>query len=89
MLAFVAVRLPAFDEYDELIYLSASHDDFLAKLDLALNETAEDCVARRRAAVAASSWDKLGEQMAGMLAASSREQQKPLAHQENRSVTSL
>lgn len=64
----VAVRLPAFEKYAQLIYLADSHEQFLQALDRALEENDRSRVERRRAAVAGDSWDKVAAKMAHLLA---------------------
>ena len=56
----VATRLPAYEPYRELIHLADNHEDFLRQLELALAERRDtERAARRRAAVAGDSWDKV------------------------------
>jgi glycosyltransferase involved in cell wall biosynthesis len=64
----VAMRLPAFEPYNELIHLADSHEAFLASLDAALQEP--DRITRtqqRRDAVKSHSWDLIADRAAVML----------------------
>lgn len=65
-----ATRLPAYEPYEPLIHLADSHEEFLRALELALAERADpDRAARRRAAVAGDSWEKVAEAAAACLGA--------------------
>lgn len=64
----VAMRLPAFERYGDLIYTADSHDTFIAALGVALSEQDPDIGRRRRAAVADDSWDKVSHRVGRMLA---------------------
>lgn len=64
----VAMTLPAFEPYAALIHLADSHDAFLTGLDEALKETEPTLIEKRRARVADSSWEKVTEQVAELLA---------------------
>ena len=64
----VAVKLPAFERYSELIYTAETHDEFLEKLVQAMADDDRDLARRRRAAVADADWDKVASAMAQMLA---------------------
>ncbi|MAE59854.1 MAG: hypothetical protein CMJ49_00705 [Planctomycetaceae bacterium] len=63
----VAMKLPAFDPYDDLIIAVDSHEEFLAGIDTALTETGDEMTERRRAAVSGSSWDVVAHKVAKML----------------------
>ncbi len=63
----VAMKLPAFDPYDDLIIAVDSHEEFLAGIDTALTETGTEMTERRRAAVSGSSWDVVAHKVAQML----------------------
>lgn len=63
----VAMSLPAFDAYRELIIAVDSHEAFLAGIDTALQETGTEMTERRRAAVSGSSWDLVAGKVAHML----------------------
>jgi hypothetical protein len=64
----VATSLPAYEAYEGLISTAETHEQFLAKLDLALADKDADLARRRRAAVAGDDWDKVSAKMARMLA---------------------
>ncbi len=69
----VAVRLPAFATYAELIYLADTHQEFLACLDRALMENDTSLERRRRQSVAADSWDQVAGKVGRMLGIASRD----------------
>lgn len=64
----VAMRLPAFEPYAELIRVADDHPGFLRAIDEALEERDPDAVRRRRAAVAEDSWEKLADRVGDRLA---------------------
>jgi Glycosyl transferases group 1 len=64
----VAMKLPAFERYSNLIYTAETHDEFLVKLMQAMADDDRDLARRRRAAVADADWDKVASAMAQMLA---------------------
>ncbi|HEY1862939.1 MAG TPA: glycosyltransferase [Roseiarcus sp.] len=64
----VAMKLPAFERYSELIYTAETHDEFLEKLVQAMADNDRDLAGRRRAAVADGDWNKVANAMAQMLA---------------------
>jgi hypothetical protein len=64
----VAMKLPAFERYSQLIYTAETHDEFLEKLAQAMADDDRDLAGRRRAAVADADWDKVASAMAQMLA---------------------
>jgi hypothetical protein len=64
----VAMKLPAFERYSDLIYTAETHDEFLEKLAQAMADDDRDLAKRRRAAVADGDWNKVANAMAQMLA---------------------
>ena len=64
----VVMNLPAFEQYQSIIYTANSHDDFLADIDKALKENDSSLIEQRRAMVAESSWDKVAGKVAELLA---------------------
>jgi hypothetical protein len=64
----VAMKLPAFERYSQLIYTAETHDEFLEKLVPAMADNDRDLARRRRAAVADADWNKVANAMAQMLA---------------------
>jgi predicted ATPase with chaperone activity len=64
----VVMKLPAFQPYQSMIYTANSYDEFLAQIDKALKENDSSIIEKRRAAVAGSSWDKVAERVAKLLA---------------------
>ncbi|EDN65725.1 conserved hypothetical protein [Beggiatoa sp. PS] len=64
----VVMSLPAFDQYQSIIYTANSHDEFLASIDKALKENDSSLIEQRRAMVAESSWDKVAGKVAELLA---------------------
>jgi len=63
----VAIRLPAFEKYGEVIHLANTHEEFLAGLDRALMEDDAPLRQRRRQLVAGDSWDHVTGKVARML----------------------
>jgi len=64
----VVMNLPAFEQYQSVIYIAHSHNEFLANLDRALQENDSSLIEQRRAMVADSSWDKVAGKVAELLA---------------------
>lgn len=64
----VVMQLPAFTPHESLIYTANSHEEFLSCLDQALQENDPALIAKRRASVAGSSWEKVGARVAELLA---------------------
>jgi len=63
----VAMRLPAFETYQTLIYLANSHAEFLLGINQALQENDTTLIEKRRAAVAGSNWDTVAGRVAELL----------------------
>lgn len=63
----VAVRLSAFEPYDQLIHLADSHEEFLAAIDRALVEDDGRLRQARRRAVAGASWDEIARKVGRLL----------------------
>lgn len=64
----VVMHLPAFEPYQALIYSANSHAEFLNGVENALKENNPSRVEQRRALVANSSWDKVANKVAELLA---------------------
>lgn len=64
----VVMSLPAFEQYQSVIYMANSHDEFLTGIDQALQENDSSLIEQRRARVAESSWDKVAGKVAELLA---------------------
>ena len=64
----VVMKLPAFEPYESVIYTADSHEEFLSYLDQALQEKNTTLIEQRRMFVAESSWEKVGAQVAELLA---------------------
>jgi hypothetical protein len=64
----VAVKLPAFEHYSQLVYTAETHDQFLDKLAQAMTNDDKDLARLRRAAVADGDWNTVANAMARMLA---------------------
>ncbi len=64
----VVMALPAFEEYNSLVYNSNSHQEFLDNIDKALEENDPSLIEKRRAAVSNSSWDNVAARVAKLLA---------------------
>ena len=64
----VAIRLPAFEPYEDLIRLADSHSQFPEALNLAMRDDNPDLLLRRRQAVAGSTWEQVADRVAGLLA---------------------
>jgi glycosyltransferase involved in cell wall biosynthesis len=63
----VAMRLPAFEKYADVIRLADSHEAFLDELDSALTEDDAAMQRRRRELVAGDSWDRVAQRVAELL----------------------
>jgi hypothetical protein len=64
----VVMSLPAFEQYQSVIYMANSHDEFLAGIDRGVQENDPSLIEQRRAMVAESSWDKVVGKVAELLA---------------------
>lgn len=62
-----AIRFPALEPYEHLVWVADSHEEFLVKLDCALREDDPQMVERRQQAVAGDSWDALAECVAEIM----------------------
>jgi glycosyltransferase involved in cell wall biosynthesis len=63
----VTTRFPELEPYEHLVYAAESHDEFLAGINQALAERDACAVSRRRAAVAADSWDHVASRVGDLL----------------------
>jgi glycosyltransferase involved in cell wall biosynthesis len=66
-LPFVTTQFPELAPFEHLAYVGATHEEFLAQLDKALEENDRGLRARRREAVSQDDWNHLTEKVAILL----------------------